>query len=94
MTNKVENPKPHLSREHLLALLHAMVRIRRFEEKCAQLYQQENIRGLLHLYIGEEAVAATVGSIRGKVAITRAICGCGMGADRPADHPSVVRRGS
>src|SRR6516225_6875219 len=34
-----------------------MVRIRRFEEKCAELYQQEKIRGFLHLYIGEEAIA-------------------------------------
>ena len=50
--------KPHLSREHLLALLRAMVRIRRLEEKCAELYQQEKIRGFLHLYIGEEAIAA------------------------------------
>jgi pyruvate dehydrogenase E1 component subunit alpha len=49
--------KPHLSREHLLALLRAMVSIRRFEEKCAELYQQEKIRGFLHLYIGEEAIA-------------------------------------
>jgi pyruvate dehydrogenase E1 component alpha subunit len=44
--------------EHLLSLLRAMVRIRRFEEKCAELYQQEKIRGFLHLYIGEEAIAA------------------------------------
>jgi pyruvate dehydrogenase E1 component alpha subunit len=49
--------KPHLSRGHLLALLEGMVRIRRFEEKCAELYTQEKIRGFLHLYIGEEAVA-------------------------------------
>jgi pyruvate dehydrogenase E1 component alpha subunit len=49
--------KPHLTRDHLLALLRQMVRIRRFEEKCAELYQQEKIRGFLHLYIGEEAVA-------------------------------------
>jgi pyruvate dehydrogenase E1 component alpha subunit len=35
-----------------------MLRIRRFEEKCAELYQQGKIRGFLHLYIGEEAVAA------------------------------------
>jgi len=54
--------KPHLSREHLLDLLREMVRIRRFEEKCAELYQQEKIRGFLHLYIGEEAVA--VGAMR------------------------------
>lgn len=37
-----------------------MLRIRRFEERCAQLYQQERIRGFLHLYIGEEAVATGV----------------------------------
>jgi pyruvate dehydrogenase E1 component alpha subunit len=37
-----------------------MLRIRRFEERCAQLYQAEKIRGFLHLYIGEEAVATGV----------------------------------
>ncbi len=45
------------SREHGLLLLSQMVRIRRFEEKCAELYGQGKIRGFLHLYIGEEAVA-------------------------------------
>jgi pyruvate dehydrogenase E1 component alpha subunit len=34
-----------------------MLRIRRFEEKCAELYSATKIRGFLHLYIGEEAVA-------------------------------------
>ena len=52
--------KPRLTREHLLGLLRQMVRIRRFEERCGELYQQEKIRGFLHLYIGEEAVAAGV----------------------------------
>ncbi|MGQ0577958.1 MAG: pyruvate dehydrogenase (acetyl-transferring) E1 component subunit alpha [Betaproteobacteria bacterium] len=47
-----------LSREQALARLHQMVRIRRFEEKCAELYSAGMIRGFLHLYIGEEAVAA------------------------------------
>jgi pyruvate dehydrogenase E1 component alpha subunit len=37
-----------------------MVRIRRFEERCAELYQQAKIRGFLHLYIGEEAIAVGV----------------------------------
>jgi pyruvate dehydrogenase E1 component alpha subunit len=37
-----------------------MLRIRLFEERCAQLYQAEKIRGFLHLYIGEEAVAVGV----------------------------------
>lgn len=52
--------KPHLTREHLLHLLRQMIRIRRFEERCVELYQQEKIRGFLHVYIGEEAVAAGV----------------------------------
>jgi pyruvate dehydrogenase E1 component alpha subunit len=45
---------------HQLDLLRGMLRIRRFEERCAQLYQAEKIRGFLHLYIGEEAVAVGV----------------------------------
>ncbi len=49
--------KPHLSREHMLDLLKQMIRIRRFENKCAELYTQEKIRGFMHLYDGEEAVA-------------------------------------
>jgi pyruvate dehydrogenase E1 component alpha subunit len=46
--------------QHRLDLLRGMLRIRRFEERCAQLYQAEKIRGFLHLYIGEEAVAVGV----------------------------------
>ncbi len=52
--------KPHLTREHSLDLLARMIRIRRFEDKCAELYTQEKIRGFLHLYDGEEAVAVGV----------------------------------
>jgi pyruvate dehydrogenase E1 component alpha subunit len=46
------------TREHALSLLREMLRIRRFEERAAELYQAGKIRGFLHLYIGEEAVAA------------------------------------
>ena len=49
-----------LGREHLLELARQMVLIRRFEEKCAELYNAEKIRGFLHLYIGEEANAVGV----------------------------------
>ncbi|HEX5067882.1 MAG TPA: pyruvate dehydrogenase (acetyl-transferring) E1 component subunit alpha [Myxococcota bacterium] len=37
-----------------------MLRIRRFEEKCAELYSAGSIRGFLHLYVGEEAIAVGV----------------------------------
>ncbi|WP_255369103.1 thiamine pyrophosphate-dependent enzyme, partial [Mycobacterium sp. E3298] len=43
-------------------LLSDMIRVRRMEEKCAELYSAAKIRGFLHLYVGEEAVAA--GSLR------------------------------
>ncbi len=47
-------------REHLLELLRQMILIRRYEEKCSELYQASKIRGFMHLYIGEEAVAVGV----------------------------------
>ena len=40
-----------------IALLNDMLRIRRMEEKSAELYGTGKIRGFLHLYVGEEAVA-------------------------------------
>ena len=43
-------------------LLRQMLLIRRFEEKCVELYSGGEIRGFVHLYIGEEAVAVGVNS--------------------------------
>ncbi len=51
---------PGLEPKHGLELLENMLRIRRFEEKCAELYSAGKIRGFLHLYVGEEAVAVGV----------------------------------
>lgn len=59
MTPTVDEVAP-VEREHGLELLAAMVRIRRFEERCVQLYSEQKIRGFVHLYIGEEAVAVGV----------------------------------
>ena len=50
--------KPRLDHAHMLSLLESMIRIRRFEDKCAELYTQQKIRGFLHLYDGEEAIAS------------------------------------
>jgi pyruvate dehydrogenase E1 component alpha subunit len=44
----------------MVHLLHEMLLIRRYEEKAAELYQASKIRGFLHLYIGEEAIAVGV----------------------------------
>jgi pyruvate dehydrogenase E1 component alpha subunit len=44
-------------RGQVLQALGGMLRIRRFEERCAELYGRGFIRGFLHLYDGEEAVA-------------------------------------
>ncbi len=58
MTNK--QVRPAIDRDHELGLLRQMLLIRRFEEKCAELYSVTKIRGFLHLYIGEEAVSVGV----------------------------------
>src|SRR3990167_5075399 len=57
MTRSRKATKPVLERGHTHHLLREMLRIRRFEEKCVELYSAAKIRGFLHLYIGEEAVA-------------------------------------
>ena len=44
--------------ERAVDLLRQMVRVRRLEERCVELYSASKIRGFLHVYIGEEAVAA------------------------------------
>jgi len=50
-----------MDKQEALALYRSMLLIRRFEERCAQLYVEGKIGGFLHLYIGQEAVG--VGAI-------------------------------
>lgn len=54
--------RPPITPEHGLFLLREMLRIRRFEEKAAEMYSLQKIHGFLHLYIGEEATG--VGSMQ------------------------------
>ena len=54
-----------LTRERALHLLSGMLRIRQFEGRCAELYGAGKIRGFLHLYDGEEAVAVGVMELLG-----------------------------
>lgn len=51
------SPAPRMDANVARRVLEQMLLVRRFEEKCAELYTQTKIRGFLHLYIGEEAVA-------------------------------------
>lgn len=44
----------------MVGLYRTMLRIRRFEERVMDLYARQKIYGIVHLYIGEEAVAAGV----------------------------------
>src|SRR5688500_4073285 len=53
-------PAASVTRERGLQLLRGMLRIRCFEDRCVQLYGEQKIRGFLHLYNGEEAVAVGV----------------------------------
>ena len=50
--------KQKFSKETYLNWYEQMMLMRRFEEKCAQLYGQQKIKGFCHLYIGQEAVVA------------------------------------
>lgn len=61
--NAIEVPAPPIGpvpwdQDFAHDVLRDLLRIRRMEERCAQLYGEQKIRGFLHLYIGEEAVAA------------------------------------
>lgn len=56
----------NLTKDELLDMYYDMILIRRFEEKCAELYQLGKIGGFLHLYIGQEATG--VGAVRAMAA--------------------------
>src|SRR4030095_11459307 len=45
-----------MNRNEALELYRQMLLIRRFEERCAQLYVEGKIGGVLHPYIGQEAL--------------------------------------
>ncbi|WJV44752.1 pyruvate dehydrogenase (acetyl-transferring) E1 component subunit alpha [Streptomyces flavofungini] len=53
-------PSQSAAAKHRRDLLAGMLLIRRFEERCVELYSASTIRGFVHLCIGEEAVATGV----------------------------------
>jgi len=60
MESTKKGERTDIERGHAFHLLYEMLRIRRFEERCAELYSASKIRGFMHLYVGEEAVAVGV----------------------------------
>jgi len=52
-----------MNRDEAFSLYRQMLLIRRFEERCAQLYVEGKIGGFLHLYIGQEAVGVAAMSV-------------------------------
>jgi pyruvate dehydrogenase E1 component alpha subunit len=73
-----------LEKKDGLQLLYQMLLIRRFEEKSAELYTREKIRGFLHLYVGEEAVA---------VGVTQALTGDDNILSTYREHGHALARG-
>ena len=59
MTETAAHPAG-VDRDEGLELLHALIRIRRFEDRCVELYSAGSIHGFLHLSNGEEAVAVGI----------------------------------
>jgi len=54
-----------LDRGRALHLLGEMLRIRQFEARCAESYSAGSIRGFMHLYDGEEAIAVGIMQVLG-----------------------------
>jgi len=58
MAKPSKSVKTEFSGEQYLTWYEGMLLMRRFEERCGQLYGQQKIKGFCHLYIGQEACAA------------------------------------
>lgn len=77
--------------ETLREIYRIMLRVRRFEERAAQLYAQQEVPGLVHLYVGQEAVAAGVSvALRPDDYITSTHRGHGHAVARGADFKGML----
>jgi len=56
--NSTTKDSSNFSKETYLSWYDLMLTIRRFEERSLMEYGRQNIRGFLHVYIGQEAIAA------------------------------------
>ena len=63
---KAGSGKPKFPKTTYLKWYESMLLMRRFEEKCGQLYIQQKFGGFCHLYIGQEAILAGMESAMDK----------------------------
>ncbi|MBN2305198.1 MAG: pyruvate dehydrogenase (acetyl-transferring) E1 component subunit alpha [Anaerolineae bacterium] len=79
------------NKDTLLDWYRQMVLIRRFEERCAELYQQGYIGGFLHLYIGQEATGVgAVNALRKEDHVITAYRDHGIALARGLDVNAVM----
>ena len=64
------------SQEELLEMFRQMYLIRQFEVACGENYAKGNIRGFLHLYIGQEATGVGQGQNLGNLRRRGSLRGC------------------
>jgi TPP-dependent pyruvate/acetoin dehydrogenase alpha subunit len=65
-TKSEKRSSPLIDEEILLQIYRNIYATRQFELKCTELYRQGSLRGYLHLYLGEEAIAAGACAALGK----------------------------
>jgi pyruvate dehydrogenase E1 component alpha subunit len=79
------------NKDTLLDWYRQMVLIRRFEERCAELYQQGLIGGFLHLYIGQEATGVgAVAALRKQDHVITAYRDHGIALARGLDTNAIM----
>jgi 2-oxoisovalerate dehydrogenase E1 component len=60
VVNVRATPNRQLSAEGLRSIFRMMLRIRRFEEQTARLFTEGAVKGTVHSYVGQEAIASAV----------------------------------
>ena len=79
------------SKSNYLQWYEMMLRIRRFEEASLKAYSQQKIRGFLHVYIGQEAIAAgLLSAIRKEDKIVTAYRQHGIALSRGIDSKACM----
>ena len=92
LSKKQQTRFPGLSKETLLKWYSDMLLVRRFEEKCAQLYGTGKIMSFCHLYNGQEAVStgAVMGAIQPDDYVITAYRDHGLAISKGVDPKAIM----